>query len=142
MPASPPSRFPSTTKGLLFEALGHSYYLQMFLLPWHVACLFQRHDQLFACYGEYLATLKAGVRHVVLTLGANGVALYHKTSNGAYQIHHMPALPANVQNTNGAGDCLVAGACMRLMQGSTPAAALAYGLVSPFPRNILVMQSL
>lgn len=74
---------------------------------------------LLSGHNEDLSALKAGVRHVVLTLGANGAALYHGTSSGACQVHHMPALPANVRNTNGAGDCLVAGACMRLMQGST-----------------------
>ena len=44
----------------------------------------------------------------------------------------MPALPAAVVNTNGAGDCLVAGCCMRLLQGGTPLAALAFGLVCIF----------
>ena len=67
---------------------------------------------------------------MVVTLGADGAALYHQTADRAYQAHHMPALPAKARNTNGAGDCLVAGACMRLLQGATPVAALAFGLVS------------
>ncbi len=66
-------------------------------------------------------------------MGAKGAALVQRHSDGVLQIQHMPALPADVRNTNGAGDCLVAGACMRLLQGGTPTAALAFGLVSPPP---------
>ena len=84
------------------------------------------------------AALKAGVKHVVVTLGVDGAALYHGTSSGACQIHHMPALPAKVRNTNGAGDCLVAGTCMRLLQGATAVAALAFGVVSLHPLSSLV----
>ena len=79
---------------------------------------------------------------MVVTLGAEGAALYHQTANRAYQIHHMPALPAKVRNTNGAGDCLVAGACMRLLQGATPVAALAFGLVNSRGSGLLVFHLL
>lgn len=77
-------------------------------------------------------TVKAGVKNVVVTLGAHGAALFQSlAAPGRCQVHLMPAITASVVNTNGAGDCLVAGACMRLMQGGTPLAALAYGIVSP-----------
>ena len=43
---------------------------------------------------------------------------------------HLPAIPANIVDTNGAGDCLVAGALARLVQNQSPISALAFGTVS------------
>lgn len=70
------------------------------------------------------------MKHVVLTMGANGAALCHISACQKYVcIHHMPALPAKVANLSGAGDCLVAGMAARLMLGDDAVSALAYGLV-------------
>jgi len=43
---------------------------------------------------------------------------------------HLPAVSANIVNTNGAGDCLVAGSLAHLVQGNSPVDALAFGMVS------------
>lgn len=71
----------------------------------------------------------------MLTLGAAGAAccrdLREKASSG-FEACCIPALPAEVANTAGAGDCLAAGACIRLAEGSDPVAALAYGMVGVF----------
>jgi len=50
-------------------------------------------------------------------------------AGGAVLVAHMPALPAEVANCLGAGDCLAAGVLMRLMEGGSPVDALAHGLV-------------
>jgi len=50
-------------------------------------------------------------------------------ASGAVLVAHMPALPAEVANCLGAGDCLAAGVLMRLMEGGSPVDALAHGLV-------------
>lgn len=63
----------------------------------------------------------------LLTCTAPGVT--GQSSNTILALH-MPALPAQVVNCCGAGDCLVAGALMRLMEGSSAADALAHGMVS------------
>lgn len=71
------------------------------------------------------------MKHVIVTLGDQGAALFRYIKPGQrLQVHYMPAIQSSVANTNGAGDCLVAGACMRLLQGGTPVSALASGLVS------------
>ena len=45
----------------------------------------------------------------------------------------MPALPAKLITTSGAGDCLVAGCCWSLLKGQALSAALAHGMVGgPF----------
>ena len=41
----------------------------------------------------------------------------------------MPALPAKLITTSGAGDCLVAGCCWSLLKGQTSSTALAHGMV-------------
>ena len=46
---------------------------------------------------------------------------------------HLPALPARVVNTSGAGDCLVAGTMWALVSGQEPATALAHGMVHSMP---------
>jgi sugar/nucleoside kinase (ribokinase family) len=66
-------------------------------------------------------------------MGSKGAALFHlieQEGAGLCQVHHMPALPTDVVNSSGAGDCLVAGTCMRLLQGGTAFSSLAYGLAS------------
>ena len=45
------------------------------------------------------------------------------------QVEHMPALPARLITTSGAGDCLVAGCCWSLLKGQALSAALAHGMV-------------
>ncbi|PSC67542.1 pseudouridine kinase isoform X1 [Micractinium conductrix] len=79
-----------------------------------------------------LATLLlAGVRHVVLTLGADGAALCSLSpGRDAVLVLHLPPLPARVVNCSGAGDCLVAGCLYGLTRGATPAAALAHGVAA------------
>lgn len=63
----------------------------------------------------------------VLTYTAPGVT---GQSSNTILAMHMPALPARVVNCCGAGDCLAAGALMRLMEGGSAADALAHGMVS------------
>ena len=53
--------------------------------------------------------------------------------DGKLQVAHLPALPAKVVNTSGAGDCLVAGAMWSLVAGHEPAIALAHGMVHFMP---------
>jgi len=75
--------------------------------------------------------VQAGVKHVMLTLGSQGAALCTLGSGGTSVLtHHLPALPARIVNTNGAGDCLVAGSLACLVQGQAPISALAFGMVS------------
>ena len=45
-------------------------------------------------------------------------------------MQHLPAMPAKIINTNGAGDCVVAGALSCLVQGLDPLTSLAFGMVS------------
>lgn len=47
-------------------------------------------------------------------------------------VTHIPPLPAAVQNTSGAGDCLVAGFCAALLKHQTADHALAHGVVRKF----------
>ena len=44
-------------------------------------------------------------------------------------MEHMPALPAKLITTSGAGDCLVAGCCWSLLRGQALRTALAHGMV-------------
>ncbi|KAL3133069.1 hypothetical protein ABBQ38_006972 [Trebouxia sp. C0009 RCD-2024] len=77
-----------------------------------------------------LSVLKAGVKHVILTLGSAGAALCTLPSCGTrVTVQHLPAAPAQVVNTNGAGDCLVAGCLACLLQGSSAVSSLAFGMV-------------
>ncbi len=77
------------------------------------------------------ACVQAGVKHVMLTLGSQGAALCTLGSGGTSVLtHHLPALPARIVKTNGAGDCLVAGSLACLVQGQAPIGALAFGMVS------------
>ena len=70
----------------------------------------------------------------MLTLGSQGAALCTLESpyddNSGIHVQHLSPMPANIVNTNGAGDCVVAGALACLVRGSVPLAALAYGMVS------------
>ena len=77
------------------------------------------------------AHVQAGVKHVMLTLGSQGAALCSLGSGGTSVLtQHLPAVPASIVNTNGAGDCLVAGSLACLVQGQAPISALAFGMVS------------
>ena len=70
------------------------------------------------------------MKHVVLTLGSEGAALCTPHASGTgVMTQHLPALPATIVNTNGAGDCLVAGALAALLQGQSSIAALGFGVV-------------
>lgn len=61
--------------------------------------------------------LQAGVGSIVLTMGPLGAALCTPgDSSGSVLLHHFPALPAEVVNCSGAGDCLVAGCLWGLIQ--------------------------
>ena len=75
--------------------------------------------------------MQAGVKHVMLTLGSQGAAVCSLGTAGmSVMTQHLPAIPANIVNTNGAGDCLVAGALACLVQKQPPINALAFGMVS------------
>lgn len=63
-------------------------------------------------------------------MGSQGAALCTLTPCGnRITAHYLPAVPANIVNTSGAGDCLVGGALARLVQGASPLQAIATGVV-------------
>lgn len=63
-------------------------------------------------------------------MGSLGAALCRQQAGAAaFEAHSIPAEPVDVATTSGAGDCLVAGACMRLLEGRGAVSALAYGMV-------------
>ena len=70
------------------------------------------------------------MKHVVLTLGGAGAALCTLSCGDRVTVQHLPAAPAQIVNTNGAGDCLVAGCLACLLQGSSAVLSLAFGMVS------------
>ncbi|WP_421998797.1 ribokinase [Reyranella sp.] len=71
-------------------------------------------------------TLRArGARAVVATLGARGAVVV--TSNGTTAI---PAAPAQVIDTTGAGDCFVGALAARMAKGATPLEAARYAVVA------------
>ncbi|KAK9909674.1 hypothetical protein WJX75_005922 [Coccomyxa subellipsoidea] len=73
--------------------------------------------------------LHAGVKCVVLTLGHMGAALCTLSGDRRWlEIEQMAALPAEVVNTSGAGDCLVAGTLFGILRGCSPVEALAHGM--------------
>ncbi|KAK9817037.1 hypothetical protein WJX72_008719 [[Myrmecia] bisecta] len=75
------------------------------------------------------AVLQAGAQAVMLTLGRFGAAVCRlDKASRSIVVAHMSALPAQVVNLSGAGDCLVAGAVAALLQGKTDAQALAHGM--------------
>lgn len=77
--------------------------------------------------------LQAGVKNVILTLGPQGAALCTLPQSGkGLIIQHLPAATAKIVNTNGAGDCLVAGSLAYLLQGKSALQALAFGMVGHF----------
>ena len=74
--------------------------------------------------------LQAGVKHIIITLGPLGAALCTQdAAQTMISIQHLPAAPAAVVSTSGAGDCLVAGCAAALLQDAPPLEALAIGLV-------------
>ena len=106
---------------------------------------------------------QAGVKQVVLTLGAAGAAwcsfpsaldsftlreavpgrLSHSSPAAGHQtsprrrqemaVLHIPALPAQIKSLIGAGDSLVAGCMDALLRGLDPSRALAFGAVNATP---------
>ena len=77
-----------------------------------------------------MSLLQAGVKNVMLTMGPHGAALCTLApSSKGLTIQHLPAVPAQIVNTNGAGDCLVAGSLAYLLQGKSAVQALAFGMV-------------
>ena len=83
-----------------------------------------------ACVPSAPAAVQAGTQCIVLTLGAQGAALCRLSSDReALEMQHMPAVPAHVVSTGGAGDSLVAGAMSELLRGRNPQDALAFGMV-------------
>ena len=87
--------------------------------------------ELHALLPDIRTLLAAGVRHIVLTLGAEGAALCRLAPDcRSLLITHVPALMAAVVNCSGAGDCLVAGCLFGLALGAEPEAALACGVAA------------
>lgn len=82
----------------------------------------------------HIATLlRAGVLHIVLTLGPLGAVLctlHPPPRPDLLLLQHLPALPAEVVNLSGAGDCLVAGCLYGLVRGRRPLEALACGVAA------------
>ncbi len=72
-----------------------------------------------------LALNSLGIKHVYLTLGADGV-IY---SDGM-KVVHAPALPAEVINVMGSGDAFLAGIVDAFSQSKKGEAALPYGLAA------------
>lgn len=66
-----------------------------------------------------------GARAVVATLGARGAVVV--TADGATAI---PALPAKVVDTTGAGDCFVGALAARMAQGATPVDSAHYAVAA------------
>lgn len=88
-------------------------------------------QDVLSLHHEIATLLEAGVRNIVLTLGANGVALCrldpHNYKKKSIDIYYYPALPCTVVNCSGAGDCLVAGFLFALLNKEDIDVALAYG---------------
>jgi sugar/nucleoside kinase (ribokinase family) len=61
---------------------------------------------------------QCSVGNIIVTLGAAGAAVCTLSSDKQYiDIHHAPALPVDrIENTSGAGDCLVAGMMHSLLE--------------------------
>lgn len=62
---------------------------------------------------------------VVATLGAAGVVVATPED-----VEHVPAHPAEVVDTTGAGDCFIGSMAARMAAGDPPAAAVAYAVVA------------
>jgi pseudouridine kinase len=76
-----------------------------------------------------LILLDAGVRYILLTMGANGSALCSLSDEGQHaSIVYVPALNTEVANTSGAGDACVAGFLHALSLGKTCGEALKFGV--------------
>ena len=75
--------------------------------------------------------LRHGVRNIVLTAGASGAAVCTlvPTSQEIMQVLAAPAIPTKIENSSGAGDCLVAGIVSCLVKGQCIEDALRQGIV-------------
>lgn len=71
--------------------------------------LYDKNDIIKACY----KLLNKGVKYVLVSLGADGAVL----TDGTYSYYCKSASVA-VNSTVGAGDCMVAAACVELIKGS------------------------
>eukprot|EP00966_Prymnesium_polylepis_P138541 3200999-Prymnesium_polylepis.1 len=67
------------------------------------------------------ALVQAGCKHVLVTRGARGLLWAHSGADGV-QMEEMPALPATVATTRGAGDAFVTGTAWGLLQRARDAA--------------------
>jgi len=71
----------------------------------------------------------SGVRHLIVTLGENGVLLVHKEQNGTTNVRHFPALRCErIVDVTGAGDGLAAGVIAALLSGRSISQAIVTGL--------------
>jgi sugar/nucleoside kinase (ribokinase family) len=80
------------------------------------------------------AVLGAGVKHIVVTLGANGAAVLTRSGSvvGAAGIdaYHVAAIPSRVVGLTGAGDSLVAGCVSGLLLGDDLGESLHRGVAA------------
>lgn len=69
--------------------------------------------------------LDAGAGQALMTLGAKGILLAHKTP--AYEYIHIPPAPCNVLDTTGSGDALAAGYLVKWHEGGSVIDAVKMG---------------
>lgn len=105
----------------LHDVSPHSDWHEPF---WRVATVVQCSDGNLPDPLAFLHRLvDAGVELAVCTRGAEGAVAV----DADHQVHHQPAEPCQVVDTNGAGDAFLAGMLAARLAGSTVAAALAGG---------------
>ena len=68
------------------------------------------------------SALSAGLRHVVVTLGGDGLVLQEKGGG----VSRIAALPVALRSSHGAGDCVCGALAARLAQGDSIATACAF----------------
>ncbi|MBR5192540.1 MAG: 1-phosphofructokinase family hexose kinase [Clostridia bacterium] len=115
------SIFPNSVKKIVdTEAvnLEHALKTELFMVKPNLrelesfvgSTLYTKNDIIKACY----KLLSKGVKYVLVSLGADGAVL----TDGTYSYYCKSASVA-VNSTVGAGDCMVAAACVELMKGSS-----------------------
>jgi pseudouridine-5'-phosphate glycosidase len=75
-----------------------------------------------------LTLLKAGIKHVILTMGANGVKFASLSPSGSADIKELPIEQGKVVDVNGAGDSLAAGFAFGKLSGLADLQALRLGI--------------